>query len=632
MSAQAHEFKTEVKQLLDLMIHSLYSHKEVFLRELISNASDAIDRVRFLGLTDSTLYESNTDWKIKISVDTENDILTVSDNGIGMSKDEIIEALGTIAHSGTKEFLKNLQSKDDVNKTDFIGQFGVGFYSAFMVADKIIVVSRKAGFTDDQAVKWESSGDGKFTIQDTVKKGRGTDIILHIKEDDKRFLQEWEIKSIVKKYSDFIEHPIYLEIEREKQSELDKDKTVKLREEEKINSQKALWLRDKSDIKKEEYDEFYKHISHDFNPPLRVIHYKAEGTQEFTVLLFIPSKIPFNLYYKDYKIGPMLYVKRVQIMKNCEDLLPEYLRFIKGVVDADDLPLNVSREILQSNRQVETIRKNITKKVLDTLSDIMQNEYDEYIKFYREFGKILKEAIHFDYSKRELVGNLLLFESINKGAGNYIKLQDYIDTMKEGQEFIYYITAPSYQEAVNSPYIEIFKDKSIDVLVLTDPVDDIIFGDYEYKGKRFRAVMKGEIDIEKSADMDNTNKGFESLIDFIKTSLGSKIKDVRLSGRLKDSPCCLVYDEGAVDQRIEMLMKAMGQNMQEQKKILEINPRHPLFIAMNENFQKDINKDELVKHIKLLYDHALILDGSRPENPSETIKALSDILLHRFKA
>ncbi|MCX8026635.1 MAG: molecular chaperone HtpG [Thermodesulfovibrionales bacterium] len=631
MSIQSHEFKTEVKQLLDLMIHSLYSHKEVFLRELISNASDAIDKVRFLGLTNQTLYEANTDWKIKISVDAENSILTVSDNGIGMSKDEIVEALGTIAHSGTREFLEQLQSKENLQKADLIGQFGVGFYSSFMVADKITVISRKAGLPNDMAVKWESTGDGRFTVEDTKRDGRGTDVILHIKEDEKRYLQEWEIKAIVKKYSDFIEHPIYLEVEREKQSELDKTKTVKVKEEEKINSQKALWLRDKSEITKEEYDEFYKHISHDFNPPQKVIHYKAEGTQEFTVLLFIPSKMPFNLYFKDYKIGPMLYIKRVQIMKNCEDLLPEYLRFVKGVVDADDLPLNVSREMLQNNRQVEIIRKNITKKVLDTLSEMMQNEYDEYVKFYREFGKILKEAIHFDFSKRDTVGDLLLFESINSAEGNLIRLKDYVDNMQEGQDAIYYITAQNYKDAVNSPYIEIFKKKGIDVLVLTDPIDDIIFTDYEYNGKRFKAVMKGELDITRSDDKTDSKKDFEPLLKFIKDVLDNKVKDVRLSGRLTDSPCCLVYDEGAVDQRIEMIMKAMGQTVQEQKKILEINPSHPLFMTMNERFEKGINRDELTKFVKLLYDHALILDGSRPENPSDTIKTLSEILIQSLK-
>ncbi|MFQ3573833.1 MAG: molecular chaperone HtpG, partial [Thermodesulfovibrionales bacterium] len=616
MSLQTHEFKTEVKQLLDLMIHSLYSHKEVFLRELISNASDAIDKVRFLGLTDQSLYEGNTDWKIRISVDTDSNTLTVSDNGIGMSREEIVEALGTIAHSGTKEFLAKLQSSQQANKTDLIGQFGVGFYSSFMVADKVTVVSRKAGLRDDEAVRWESTGDGRFTVEDVSRNGRGTDVILHIKDEDKRFLQEWEIKAIVKKYSDFIEHPIYLEIERERPSELDKSKTVKIREEEKINSQKALWLRDRSDIKKEEYEEFYKHISHDFNPPLKVIHYKAEGTQEFTVLLFIPSKIPFNLYFKDYKIGPMLYVKRVQIMKHCEELIPEYLRFVKGVVDADDLPLNVSREILQNNRQVETIKKNITKKVLDTLSDMLQNEYEEYVKFHREFGRVLKEAIHFDFSRREVVGDLLLFESIKNGAGNYITLKQYIDTMTVEQDHIYYITAPNYQEAETSPYLEIFKKKGIDVLVLTDPIDDIIFSDYEYKGKKFKAVMKGEIDIEKT---DATTKGFEGLIDFIKETLKDKIKDVRISGRLTDSPCCLVYDEGAIDQRVEMIMKAMGQPVQEQKRILEINPNHPLFVKINERFDKDTDRDDIAKSVRLLYDHALILDGSRPENPAETI-------------
>ncbi len=624
---QTHEFKTEVKELLSLMIHSLYSHKEVFLRELLSNASDAIDKARYAALTDPSIYENDPEWKIKIIVDKQNKILTVSDNGIGMSKDEIIDALGTIAHSGTKDFLAQLKTSGATQNPELIGQFGVGFYSSFMVAKKVEVLSRRAGLAPDKAVKWESSGEGSFTVHDAVKEGRGTDVIVYLKDDEESYLQEWEIKGIVKRYSDFIEHPIYLDIEREKPSEIDKSKTIKVREEEKINSQKALWLRDKSEIKQEEYEEFYRHITHDFSPPQRVIHYKAEGSQEFTALLFIPSIAPFNILYRDYKIGPMLYVKRVQIMKNCAELLPEYLRFVKGVVDSSDLPLNVSREMLQNNRQVEVIKKSITKKILDTLMEMKKNEYEEYLKFYRHFGRVLKEGIHFDFSRAEQIGELLLFESINKEAGNYIGLQEYLDTMKEGQEFIYYITAQSHQEAVNSPYLEALRAKGYDVLVLTDEIDDLIFSGYEFKGKRFKPINKGDIDLGGDSNEEEVKKQYAGLIDFMKDVLKDDVKDVKISGRLTNSPCCLVYDEMAIDQRLGNLMKAMGQEIPENKRILEINPNHPLYNHMNRLFEEKGDSADLRSYVNLLYEEALILDGSKPKNPIEHMKTISELMI-----
>lgn len=631
MSVQAHEFKTEVKELLNLMIHSLYSHKEVFLRELISNASDAIDKARYLALTNSEIYEKDPEWKIKIIVDRDNHTLTVSDNGIGMSKDEIIEALGTIAHSGTKEFLAKFKDSKEALSPELIGQFGVGFYSAFMVADRITVLSRKAGMSPLSAVKWESTGEGTFTVTDTTKETRGTDVILHLKEEDRKYLQEWEIKGIVKKYSDFIEHPIILDIEREKPSELDKSKTIKVREQEKINSQKALWLKDKSEISKEEYEEFYRHISHDFNPPLKVIHYKAEGSQEFTALLFIPSTAPFNIFFRDFKIGPMLYVKRVQIMKNCEQLIPEYLRFIKGVVDSSDLPLNVSREMLQNNRQVEIIKKSITKKVLDTLSDMKNNDYEDYLKFYRHFGRILKEGIHFDFSRQEQIAELLLFESINSPAGSYISVQDYVGKMPDEQDSIYYITASSHQEAMNSPYIEAFRQKGYDVLVLTDEIDDIVFNGFQYKGKPFKAVLKGDVDLQEANKKQELKKEYQRLIDFMKEQLKEEVKDVRLSGRLIDSPCCLVYEEGDLDARLQRLMKAMGQLTPESKRILEINPSHPLYEAMKAVFERDGETDELKTYVRLLYEQALMIDGLKPKNPMELMKNISDLMLVNLK-
>ena len=394
MTAKRMEFKTEVKQLLDLMIHSLYSHKEVFLRELISNASDAIDKARYEALTSSDLLEGEKEWKIKITSDKDAGTLTISDNGIGMTRDEVVEALGTIAHSGTREFLKVLQEKNIKDNPELIGQFGVGFYASFMVADRIIVLTRKAGMVGAKGVKWESEADGTFTVEEVDKAGKGTDVVLHLKDDDKMYLDEWEIKSVVKKYSDFIEHPVVMEVEKEQDSALEKGKKIKVREEETLNSCKALWLRDKAEITADEYNEFYHHISHDFGEPLKVIHYRAEGTSEFVALLFIPSQAPFNILYQDYKIGPVLYVKRVQIMEHCENLIPTYLRFIKGIVDSSDLPLNVSREILQNNSQVEIIKKNVTKKVLDLLGEMKKDEYDGYVKFYKEFGRVLKEGIH----------------------------------------------------------------------------------------------------------------------------------------------------------------------------------------------------------------------------------------------
>ena len=392
MAVEKFEFKTEVKQLLDLMIHSLYSHKEVFLRELISNASDAIDRARYEALQDSAVLENETGWKIKISVDKTANTLTVSDNGIGMTKEEAVEALGTIAHSGTKEFLEALQSREVKDNPELIGQFGVGFYSSFMVADHITVVSRKAGQPEKGAVRWESTGDGAFTVEDAEKKSKGTDVILHLKEEGKEYLETWEIQNIVKKYSDFIEHPVVMDVEREQESELEKGKKVKITEEETLNSMKAIWLRDKSAVTDEEYKEFYKHISHDFFEPLKVIHYKAEGTTEFSALLFVPSKAPFNILYKDYKVGPTLYVKRVQIMDHSEDLIPPYLRFVRGVIDSADLPLNVSREMLQNNRLVETIKTSVIKKVIEVLNELKKDDYGKYREFHSEFGRILKKG------------------------------------------------------------------------------------------------------------------------------------------------------------------------------------------------------------------------------------------------
>lgn len=634
MTGQRLEFKTEVKQLLDLMIHSLYSHKEIFLRELISNASDAIDKARYESLTDSNIMEGEGEWKIRITADKKAGTLTVSDNGIGMTKDEIIEALGTIAHSGTQEFIKTLKSKEIKDNPELIGRFGVGFYSSFMVSDRVTVISRKAGLKDAKAVKWESTADGSFVVEDTEKTSKGTDVILHLKEDQKKYLDEWEIRNVIKKYSDYIEHPVVMDVEREKESEIDKGKKYRVKEEETLNSRKAIWLKPKSEISEEEYNEFYKHISHDFTEPSKVIHYKAEGTSEFTALLYIPSHAPFNIFFKDYKIGPSLYVKRVQIMDHCEELIPLYLRFIKGVVDSSDLPLNVSREILQNNRQVEIIKKNITKQVLDMLSDMKRNEYEKYLQFFKEFGRVLKEGIHFDFSRKETIADLLLFDSIKKQAGAYITLQEYLDNMKPGQEEIYYITGTSRDETIKSPYLEAFKDKDFEVLIMLDEIDDIIMGGLrEYKGKKIKSVIKGDIDLDRSGESlkKEAKQRFEKLIDLIKERLKDEVKDVRLSGRLRDSACCLVSDEGGLDPAMEKLMKAMGQDVPSSKRILEINPVHPIFEAMNNAFEKERKSPLLDEYIGLLYDQALLLEGSKPKDPAAFAKAVSKLMVENVK-
>lgn len=629
MTIETLEFRAEVKQLLDLMIHSLYSHKEIFLRELISNASDAIDKARYESLTDKDIAEDQNGWKIRISADKSAGRLMVSDNGIGMTRDEAVKALGTIAHSGTKEFFEALRNKDIKVNPELIGQFGVGFYSSFMVADRVTVLSRRAGSGSKNGVKWESRGDGLFTVEDIEKEGKGTDVILHLKDDEKKYLDELEIKSIVKKYSDFIEHPIVMDVEREKQSELDKTKKVNIREDETLNSQKALWLKDRSEISEDEYNEFYRHVSHDFAGSARVIHYRAEGTNEFTALLYIPSTKPFDIFYKEFRIGPALYVRRVQIMDHCEELIPPYLRFIKGVVDSSDLPLNVSREILQNNRQVEVIRKSLTKKVLDTLGEMKKNEFDKYLGFYREFGKVLKEGVHLDYARREQIADLLLFESTKTEEGKYRTLQAYVDDMKDGQEDIYYITGTSRSDLLRSPYIEAFKAKGYEVFLMLDEIDDFILGGLEFKGKKLKSSVKGDISLDKSEkeDREKSKDRYKKLVVFMKERLKDEVKDVRLSGRLMDSPCCLVSEEGDPDPNMERLLKAMGQDLPAVKRILEINPVNPLIEAMNKFVERDVKGAALEEYVDILYDQALLLEGSKPKDPVALTKAVSRLIV-----
>ncbi len=634
MSAEKLEFKTEVKELLDLMIHSLYSHKEIFLRELISNASDAIDKARYESLLNKDILANTGEWKIKIVVDKTAGTLTVRDNGIGMTNDEVIAELGTIAHSGTKDFLRSLQNKALKDKPELIGQFGVGFYSSFMVADKVTVVTRKATENSKKAVTWESTADGSFIIDETEKDRAGTDVVLHLKDEDKKYLDEWEIRSIIKKYSDYIAHPVVMDIEREKEDPQDKNKKMKVTDEETMNAGKAIWLRDPSEVTVEEYNEFYKHISHDFGDPAKAIHYRAEGTSEFTALLYIPEKAPYGILYRDYKIGPTLYVKRVQIMDHCEQLIPEYLRFVKGVVDSSDLPLNVSREILQSNKHVEVIKKNVTKKVLDTLGDMKKNAYDAYINFHKEFGRVLNEGIHFDFSRKEQIADLLLFPSTKTESGKYTTLDDYVKNMPIAQSEIYYITGKPDENVLQSPYLEAFREKGYEVMILTDDIDDFIMLDLmEYKGKKIKSVIKGDINLDKAseAEKERSKEKLGKLMGMIREQLKDEVKDVRLSGRLKDSACCLVADDGGLDPQMEKLLKSMGQEVPSQKRVLEINPTHRIFTAMNDLIDKGGKDAVLKEYIDLLYNQSLLLEGSKVKDPAAFAKSIAKLMFENIK-
>lgn len=625
MASEQMQFKTEVNKLLELMIHSLYSHKEIFLRELISNASDAVDKLRFESIKNDALTEGDANYKIKIIADKEAGTITISDNGIGMTKDEAVEALGTIAHSGTKEFMKLLESKEAKDNPELIGQFGVGFYSAFMAADHVTVFTRKAGEDKSAGVKWESSADGSFTVDSFEKETRGTDVVLKLKEDSQEFLDEWEIKEIVKKYSDYISYPVVMDTTKKEE---DKDVTV----EETLNSMKAIWLKDKSDVTEEEYSEFYKHVTHDFADPLKTIHFRAEGTTEFSALVYLPKKAPMNILYQDFKSGPALYVRRVQIMENCEELVPVWLRFVKGVVDSSDLPLNVSREILQNNKMVEIIRKNITKKVLEALKDMKEKEYETYVGFFEEFGRVIKEGIHFDFAKRDEIAELLLVQSTATEKGKYTTLADYVSRMKTEQNEIYYITGKNRTELENSPYLEALKEKDYEVLFMTDEIDDIIIsGLMKYADKPFKSILKGDIDLRTEEEKKETEENFGKLTDRIKELLDGKVSEVRLSARLKNSPCVLVSGDGDMDAQMESMLKAMGQQVPPRQKILELNPGHALVESLNTEFEKNAESAKVAEIGELLYNQALILEGKMPEDPAAFSSLLTKVMTEYTK-
>lgn len=620
--SQKKEFKTEVRQLLDLMIHSLYSNRDIFLRELVANAADAIDKVRFESLTQPELVKT---WEIRLAIDKQNKILTITDNGIGMTEEEVVENIGTIANSGTKAFLQMLEEKNDKeNAPELIGQFGVGFYSVFMVAQKVELTTKKAG-SDAPAVRWTSDGQGEYEIDSAAKEEPGTEIKIYLKGDAEQYLESWKLSGIIKKYSDFIEYPIILP---EVKVNDDKTETITDRV---LNSQKAIWLRKSSEITEDEYKSFYSHLSNFGNSEyLKAIHISAEGVSEFKALLFLPKEASFNLLMPDIqKKGLQLYVKRVFITDECKQLLPDYLRFVCGVVDSSDLPLNVSREILQGNPHLAKIEKTITTKVLSELKKLLETDRESYQKFFKEFGRILKEGLHTDFANVEKLKDLVMYESMNTPEGKMITLSDYINAMPESQKEIYYITGDKRSSVASSPTLEYFRDKGYDVLFMTDPIDDFVMQSmFQYQKKNFKAIAKGDFEIEGAEEaVKAAQEKFAKLVDFLKTTLSEKVSEVRFSGRLTDSPCCLITEGNSLSPHLERLFKAMHQEVPESKRILELNPKHPLIEKLFELSQKEENNSELTVYAQVLFDQALLTEGSPLPDPAQFAKSLTDILL-----
>jgi molecular chaperone HtpG len=621
MSAETLQFKTELKQILDIIIHSLYSHKEIFLRELISNASDAIDTLRFESLTKPELKDAvPAEFKIKLIPDEAQGTLTVRDNGIGMSKESIIENLGTIARSGTRAFLENLKRADVKDRPELIGQFGVGFYSAFMVADKVTVLSRAAGAPADAGVRWESDGQGAFTLETIEKAEPGTDVILHLRPEDKEFLQPGMLHAIVKRYSDFVAHPIVMDVEKEDEQ---KNRTTV---EETLNSRKAIWLRPRSEITKEEYEEFYKHIAHEAVAPAKTIHYAAEGVIEFKALLYIPAHKPFDLMWGDSHKGLQLYIQRVFIMDDCEALLPLYLRFVKGVVDSPDLPLNVSREVLQQSAPLEKIKSNLVNKILSTLDEMKNKDYDAFVGFYKELGIFLKEGVHQDWSNRQKLADLLLFESTKTEPGKFTTLAQYVLAMPGDQNEIYYLIGETREQLEHSPYLESFHDKGWEVLLLTDPIDEFVVAALtDYKEKKLKAADRGVLD--GASVSEETKQAFQPLQDYLKKILAD-VKEVRLSNRLKESAACLVADEYAMGAHMERLMQRLGKGKElpESQRILELNPGHPAVQALRDLLAKDAADERLEKYGRLIYEQAVIAEGSKVKDPVAFAQRINELI------
>jgi molecular chaperone HtpG len=614
-------FQAEVKQLLNLMIHSLYSNKEIFLRELISNASDAVDKLRFEAVTRPELYESDSDLEVRISFDKEARTLTIADNGIGMSRDEVIENIGTIAKSGTKEFFQQL-SGDQAKDAHLIGQFGVGFYSAFIVADKVTLISRRAGLAAAEGVKWESDGSGEFTIETVEKAGRGTEVTLHLKKEEEGFLDDWHIKSTIRKYSDHIQIPIVMTKAAEEGKEA---------EDETVNRASALWTRPKNDITAEQYEEFYKHVAHDWEKPLAWTHSKVEGKQEYTQLLYIPAHAPFDMFEHGRKHGIKLYVRRVFIMDDAEQLMPRYLRFVKGVVDSNDLPLNVSREILQESRTVEAIKAGCTKKVLGMLEELSANDKGKYAIFWKEFGRVFKEGLGEDHANKEKIAKLSRFAStLADSEAQDVGFADYVARMKHGQDKIYYATADSYAAAKNSPHLEIFRKKGIEVLLLVEPVDEWWLGSFdEFEGRKLQSVAKGDLDLGALADeaekkeQEKVAGEFKPLLEKIKAALGDKVKEVRVTHRLTDSPACLVVDEHELSGNLARMLKAAGQKVGKTAPILEINSTHPLI----EKLKAEPEEAQFGDWSHVLFDQALLAEGGQLEDPAGFVRRLNVLML-----
>lgn len=641
------EFQAETKELLDLMIHSIYSNKDIFLRELISNSSDAIDKLKFEAITDSKLMEaSNEAPRILLEADHDARTLTIDDNGIGMSREEVVNLIGTIAKSGTREFMSALKENKDKNTLvppELIGQFGVGFYSTFMVADKVVMITRRAG--EAKATRWESNGDGTYTIDEAERAYPGTSISLHLKAEDSEdglhdYTQEWTLKEIVKKYSDFVAYPIQLDVER---TEIERDENgkpvegaveKKTIERQTLNSMKAIWTRPQSEVSQEEYNEFYKHISHDWSDPLKTITTRIEGNFEAQALLFLPSKAPMDLFYRDAHRGIHLYVKRVFIMDDCKELMPMYLRFVKGVVDSEDLSLNISREILQQDRQIQAIRKRLVKKVLSTLDDLKTGERESYVKFWGEFGRVLKEGLYEDHANQKDLLDLMLFQSTHD-ATELTTLREYVSRMKNGQDAIYYMSGETRKNVENSPHLEAFKEKGIEVLILTDPVDEVwVQQVFEFDEKKFLSAGKGNVELgseeeKKEAEKNRQEKEeeYKSLLECLKGKLGDDVKEVRLSNRLTNSPSCLVGNQSDMTPQMEQLLKSMNQEVPKVKRILELNPNHPIMAKLQTLFGSNQQDQAIDDYAYLLYSQALLAEGSQIPEPARFSKLLSDLMV-----
>jgi molecular chaperone HtpG len=641
------EFQAETKELLDLMIHSIYSNKDIFLRELISNSSDAIDKLHFEALTHPELLPKDTEASIFLEPNPAEKTLTIHDTGIGMTRDEVVSLIGTIAKSGTREFLgalKKTQESNSLVPPELIGQFGVGFYSTFMVANKVRLVTRKAG--EEKATQWESSGDGVYTLEETTRSHPGTSITLFLKQEDTEdgmqdYTQEWTLKSIVKKYSDFVAHPIQMDISRTETPRDEEGKVIEGAEavttitRETLNSMKAIWVRPASEVTEEEYQEFYKHLSHDWNPPLKTIKTKIEGNFEAQALLFLPEKAPIDLFYRDGAKGIHLYVKRVFIMDDCKDLLPNYLRFVKGVVDSEDLSLNISREILQQNRQIQAIHKRLVKKIISTLEEMMLNEKEKYQGFWSEFGRVVKEGIFEDRNHQEALLNISLFESSHSPTDK-ITLKEYLTRLKPDQEVIYYMTGDSRKTVENSPHLEAFLEKGIEVLILTDPVDEVwVQQVFEFEGKKLVSVGKGTVDLgsetekqEAEKNREEKEKAHQSLLTFMKDQLSEEIKEVRLSSRLTNSPSCLVGNQSDMTPQMEQLLRSMNQEVPKTKRILELNPTHPILEKLQKIFDHNQNDPALKDYSYLLYGQALLAEGSAIPEPARFSKIVTQLMVN----